>query len=466
VARNLSGLKYAKTMPAWVRGENYSQSQFLGDRSNQEDSVEFTLFGPDDANLLAVLSDGMGGHEAGEIASQIAINTFRNDFCSFNAKSLEGRLYASLQASNAELAREIAENKRLQGMGCTLVGVAVSNEGLSWVSVGDSPLYLFREGKLLRLNEDHSMLPVLEKLVIEGQITRQELASHPQRNSLRSALTGEKLGLIDTSPEPYPLLKDDIVICASDGLLTLGEGETTSILMSIRDQAAAEICDSLIAAVKAKARPKQDNVSIQVLRIHSHRGITSRGRKKIFFGIFLLAAFLIIVAGLQLLGARFGIPQQPDNQKEVIHPITPMPIEPSGLKEAPQGSRGQLPSGERNIPEKPASTVDKSGLRDRNDPEERGQEAKGMQRFETQERGGAKTPNSPEPTLVPALPSNPQSRSKANERQNEESSSSSNAMPGLPVSGGLSIPSSSPVGGSTKASGVSEEVEARKKDQK
>lgn len=405
-------------MQAWIRGDNYAQSQFIGDRSNQEDSAEITLLQSEDDCLLVVLSDGMGGHEAGEIASQIAVKTFRTTFHSFNAKSFEGRLYAAMQASNAEIARSIAERKQLQGMGCTLVGAVVSNGGLSWASVGDSPLYLFRDGRLTRLNEDHSMLPVLEKLALEGRISREELAHHPQRNSLRSAVTGERLDLIDTSSEPYWLLKDDVIICASDGLLTLSETEIKSLLMSLQGRTAADVSDSLIAAVKEKARPRQDNVSVQVLQISSaRRGAAGRWRK-VVVGVLLIAAILIS-AGILLVGNWFGASPKPYDQKEATRPITPMIVQPPVLKEEPQKKEDATPKVDQTTLEK-APPDSKPRREGESDPARKKQKEEQLQKFETPVRGDGKAPESNATPTLPAPPSAPKVGGTANGQANRE----------------------------------------------
>jgi len=438
-------------MQSWIKGNNYAQSQFIGERLNQEDSVDISLFESDDACLLAVLSDGMGGHEAGEIASQVAVKTFRTTFQSFNAKSFEGRLYAAMQASNAEIARSIAERAQLKGMGCTLVGLVVSDDGLSWASVGDSPLYLFRDRHLIRLNEDHSMLPVLEKLLSEGKISREELAHHPQRNSLRSAVTGDRLDLIDTSSEPYRLLNNDVVICASDGLLTLSESEISSLLTSLRGRTAADICDSFIAAVKAKARPRQDNLSVQVLIVSSSRHKDSRGWGKVAFGALLLATLLIAMA-IWLAGGRFSFSQPPQKQKDGTGLITPISVEPLESPKAPQRDEESTPRPELKPPDKKASPGGKSGEEGDSPLARKKPGSEGGQRFEPQKREEVKAPKSNSTSEKSSAPSAAPAGVEVDKQGGKEKPPPPTPQSVSPSPSGVAVPSPSLTGGTLPAS--------------
>jgi serine/threonine protein phosphatase PrpC len=249
----------------WADGLTHSQIQYVGDRDRQEDAGEIRVLDSGGGILLSVLSDGMGGHAGGEVASKLAVKTFFSAFESFKINSIQGRLSAAIQAANSEIAQEITRSPSLEGMGCTLVGLVITDESMFWISVGDSLLYLFRDGKLSRLNADHSMAPVLGKLVEAGQLSVAELKVHPQRNALRSAVTGEAMELIDVSQVPLQLYANDIVVCATDGILTLKESEISAILKKLKSSHANEIAKALVQAVKDRARSRQDNTTVQVL---------------------------------------------------------------------------------------------------------------------------------------------------------------------------------------------------------
>ena len=160
------------------------------------------------------------------------------------------------------MADAVDQNPELASMGSTLVAAVVSNQGLNWISVGDSPLWLFRKGALERLNADHSMAPVLADLVATGRMTEEEAARDPSRHSLRSAVTGEDIHLVDLSPQPVPVEKGDLLLLASDGLMTLGEEEIAGILVETQDASLEESAAALIQAVETAANPRQDNTTL------------------------------------------------------------------------------------------------------------------------------------------------------------------------------------------------------------
>ena len=120
--------------------------------------------------LTAVLADGMGGHTGGALASGLACKFFLHAYAT-SSGDVPARLAEALDLANAAIAHETAENPALSGMGCTLIGAAFGPDGIEWVSVGDSPLFLVRKGEIVLLNEDHSLAPEIDKLAAAGKIT-------------------------------------------------------------------------------------------------------------------------------------------------------------------------------------------------------------------------------------------------------------------------------------------------------
>lgn len=110
-------------------------------------------------------------------------------------------------------------------------------------------------------------MPVLQQLVEEGKIQAHELASHPDRNVLRAAMTGGEIELVDCPTAGFPLKPGDILIVASDGLQTLDEDCILSKLDRHSTLTADAITRKLLTAVKRAEKPRQDNASINVIRI-------------------------------------------------------------------------------------------------------------------------------------------------------------------------------------------------------
>lgn len=236
-----------------------------GARPYQEDNYGFLPLGEEpNQGLLLVLADGMGGQVAGALASETAIEHFISAWREQDgAGDMSGRLENALAAANRSLREKVDADPTLEGMGCTLVGAVIADNAIQWVSVGDSPLWIMQEGRLQRLNEDHSMAPMLQNLVEAGRMSAEEAATDSRRNVLRSAVMGDELELIDRPEAPLPLHAPVRVLLASDGLQTLNDEEIADILSpSAADSGAC--ADRLMAAVEEKHYPNQDNVTALV----------------------------------------------------------------------------------------------------------------------------------------------------------------------------------------------------------
>ena len=236
--------------------------QIRGARDIQEDDLGFidgATLDPGGEHPVAVVADGMGGHVNGDVASRHAVRAFITAYA--GTGHVRDRLRAALNRANQAIASAVQEDPARDGMGATLVAAALTTDGLEWISVGDSPLFLYRDGILKRLNEDHSMAPVIAALREVDSSAADGMNPH----ELRSALVGREISKIDASPMPELLRLDDLVLLASDGLATLDEYETAGIIERSRGGGPEAVRDALLAAVEACADPTQDNVSIAVL---------------------------------------------------------------------------------------------------------------------------------------------------------------------------------------------------------
>ena len=219
-----------------------------------------------DTPLLVVLADGMGGHVSGQLASRLACERYIDAYAA-GAGDIGPRMAHALDASNAALTEAIAQDSTLEGMGCTLVAGHLDADGLRWVSVGDSTLLLYRDGKLHRLNADHSHGALLDKQVAAGIISEQVAQSDGRRRALHSALTGQTIPMQDLELQAYPLMAGDWVIVSSDGLLTLEGNEIATIIHDTQDLSAKDVANRLMSSVEAKHDPRQDNTTIVVVRV-------------------------------------------------------------------------------------------------------------------------------------------------------------------------------------------------------
>jgi serine/threonine protein phosphatase PrpC len=236
-------------------------AQSVGQRTRQEDAVR--LF-PDGARArLLVLSDGMGGAVGGDVASRLITETVLAHANETPDVHPGRALKSCALAANEALAQAIDEDPELDGMGGTLVIVAVLEEGLIFFSIGDSPLWLVRSGALIRLNADHSVGGLLDAAVARGEMDAEQAAARRDRNALVSVLTGEPIDrmAIDETIDVVPMRSGDVLICASDGLDTL---QADQILTAARGPSAAGVAQALLDAVEVAGRPRQDNTSVIV----------------------------------------------------------------------------------------------------------------------------------------------------------------------------------------------------------
>ena len=235
--------------------------QWQGARAYQEDSFGTTEVAP--AALLMVLADGMGGHAGGAEASRIAVDAFLRGFPGARG-TVEARLRDCLAAAVSRLRAREAGDRRLRGMGTTVVAALRDGRGTDWLSVGDSPMWLFAGGGLLRLNADHSMAPLLDELVRAGEMTADAARADRRRHMLRSAVTAGGPELVDTGYRSFRLLPGEYLLVASDGIETLAEEEIAGHLRAA-DGGAEDAADALMFALRAAAGPHQDNATFMLL---------------------------------------------------------------------------------------------------------------------------------------------------------------------------------------------------------
>ena len=222
-------------------------------RANNEDSVYAG------ARLLA-LADGMGGHAAGEVASQLVIAHLAHLDDDEPGGDLLSKLDKAVHEGNSAIAREVEENPELEGMGTTLTAILFAGDRLGLVHIGDSRGYLLRDGELAQITKDDTFV---QTLVDEGRITAEEAHSHPQRSLIMRALTGHEV-------EPTLIMREarvgDRYLLCSDGLSDPVSHET--ILEALKLADVGESADRLIELALRGGGP--DNVTVVVADVVEH----------------------------------------------------------------------------------------------------------------------------------------------------------------------------------------------------
>ena len=247
-----------------------SFDQILGKRDIQEDSLLVASSASKDDNFIDLfcLTDGMGGHAAGDVASKLVIEVAISSFRESSESDISRKLFDSATRANKEIAKKVVENPSLEGMGCTFILATIIRDEFYWCSIGDSPLWLYRKGKLNQINEDHSMKPILEKMHSDGDLTREELENDTRRNSLRSCIYGDIIELIDHPSEPLILQRDDFIIMASDGVETLSIEEIEDIIALNKKDTPKKIIKIILSKIEEKKITKQDNASLIIIDIN------------------------------------------------------------------------------------------------------------------------------------------------------------------------------------------------------
>jgi serine/threonine protein phosphatase PrpC len=256
----------------FVIERDFAGRQYVGRRERQEDYYAFSDLSDKrestGTRILAGLGDGLGAHLGGQLASAHLVTEFIQA-CKRSTLSAAWRLRVALETANESLYRISSRISWDKGapMGSTFLGLSVSKSSVHWVSVGDSPLLIHREGKLTRLNADHSLAPILDERARLGELTEEEARVHPDRHVLQSACMGLPLTLVDARMDPYPLQTGDIIIAASDGLFTLDMAQMEDMLSFGKHTSAGKIADALIFAVRCADHPRQDNTTVCVLKV-------------------------------------------------------------------------------------------------------------------------------------------------------------------------------------------------------
>ncbi|MDD3520827.1 MAG: Stp1/IreP family PP2C-type Ser/Thr phosphatase [Actinomycetota bacterium] len=261
--------------------EYYALSDIGKFRSSNEDSY----YAEKD---LLIVADGMGGHNAGEVASKYAITYFVEHFQSLlsnkpeangkaiqiekanniskkisknsNADEIQKMMVESIEYANTKIYKMGLENEEYSGMGTTFTCLFIKNEKCYVAHVGDSRLYLYRNSELSLLTEDHTFVFALYK---KGAITYEELFTHPQKNYLTGIIGENDISSLECFK--FDLLKNDIIFICSDGLSSMVYDDSIrKILDKSKSKSPREIAENLVK--KAIKNGGNDNITVIVIK--------------------------------------------------------------------------------------------------------------------------------------------------------------------------------------------------------
>jgi len=282
-----------------------ANGQHIGKRLSQQDAFAFSDHSDREfvhhSGFLAVVCDGIGGMAFGDKASRYAVQEMLTSYMKKTPQqTIIEALHCGLEAANHAVLNLAKETGMVGNVGTTLAAAVVHNEQLYWISVGDSRIYLLHDGHVVQMTQDHNYAMELEHGVQQGQVSREQAAHDPERQSLVSYLGIPKLPYISVSASPISLQAGDIVLLCSDGLYgSLTHDELTQVMINFPG-----LPEPLIQKVLDKEHLHQDNITVAMLTCNMETtaiekvalpvGRTGKKRKT-FIGFLLLGLITAIV---------------------------------------------------------------------------------------------------------------------------------------------------------------------------
>jgi serine/threonine protein phosphatase PrpC len=282
---------FAKTDVGKVRSAN--EDYFLSEKITAKE-------------FLFIVADGMGGHQAGDVASKMASETFSNTYKALRKKNtaVMESMELAIKKANAVVFEKAAADIEKRGMGTTFSAMIIADMKAFIVHVGDSRVYLIRKNKIKKITTDHSFV---EKLVEEGRISPEEARDHPQKNVLYMSL-GARENLTPEILNAIILENGDALVMCSDGLSNMVTDE--NLMTIVMDDYPEEAANALVKL--ANANGGADNITLQIVRMGSLEMLektkpirVAKSRKKIF-GVISLLVLLAILSALWYVFKNIG----------------------------------------------------------------------------------------------------------------------------------------------------------------
>lgn len=235
-------------------------------RTNNEDAASFFRVADEgnrkDKGYLLIVADGMGGHQAGEVASRMAVDIIGAEYyAAERERNIETALSKAFNTANKKIFEQASSNEAQKGMGTTATALVIAGGKIFFAHAGDSRAYHYGNKKISRITQDHTYV---QELVNSGSISAAEAETHPQRNILTNAMGTKPALKVDTGMFSIIFGEQDRLLLCSDGLYDyLTDEELGSVLSSGTIQ---QVADYLVD--EAKRRGGKDNITV-VLAEHT-----------------------------------------------------------------------------------------------------------------------------------------------------------------------------------------------------
>jgi serine/threonine protein phosphatase PrpC len=254
----------------WLRRGCHTSADYLIDvaldsdpgclRAVNEDCVQFFASQENAKSVLAVLADGMGGHNAGDVASREAVQILGELFLSVKKINPLNFLKSGLLQANSQILSAANQHPKWLGMGTTMTACLITKGKAYFGHVGDSRLYSYRDNKLEQLTLDHTLVA---DLVRSGHLSPEDAQKHPDRNIVTRAIGTKPLIESDINVHEWLIRIGDIYLLCSDGLYDLVSDSDIQIILQTKELSSA--CQRLIDL--AKSRGGYDNISVILIAI-------------------------------------------------------------------------------------------------------------------------------------------------------------------------------------------------------
>lgn len=252
--------------PIYIKG---GLSSVIGSRSVQQDAarIDNEYMYQDNGVYLAVMCDGMGGLNGGEIASRLCVTKMFEAFYCVDVKGRVPEFFKFMIENLDKMVYNLTDdNNRPIHAGSTLTSIIIDGNLLYWAGVGDSRIYVKRGKEMVCVTQDHNYGYLLDKKVKEGKISREEAMSDPQREALISYMGIGGVTYMNINPHPFVLRNGDTVLLCSDGLYRALSESEISRLIETHHGDMQKLAEALTSAAIAKGKRHQDNTTAALVQ--------------------------------------------------------------------------------------------------------------------------------------------------------------------------------------------------------